>query len=218
MRNLRIILSLIFLLFLAFSWADAQNTPPRFDLFLEGGGSFIGGGSGQVTYACPANLLPCTPPGPTTLTSSFSKTARLFAGARFRFTRHDALETSYSFSPTHFSVQPAGVAGAATYNRLNLLSFNYVRYLWTKTPLQPFVTSGLGTNRFSGPTVFDLNNPDNRWQFAWNFGGGADIVLRRHFALRLELRDYQSGQPAQSLVTGASHDIVPSVGIIYRFK
>jgi hypothetical protein len=155
------------------------------------------------------------------VTSSFSKTARLFAGGRFRFTRHDALEASYSWSPNHFSLQQAGQAAVSGYNRVDLISFNYVRYLWTKTPVQPFVTSGLGVNRFSGPlnasaVLAGLLNANNGFQFAWNFGGGADVVLQRHFAVRLELQDYVTGQPSN--IIGTSHNIVPSAGIVYRFK
>jgi hypothetical protein len=229
MQSLRIILSLILLLLLTFPWACAQDPPPRLDVFLEGGGSFLNGGSGQLFVACPALCTPtgCVPCPSGTVTSSFSKTARLFAGARFRFTRHDALEASYSWSPNHLSIQVAGLGEVTGYNRVDFVSCNYVRYLWTKTPVQPFVTSGLGVNRFSGPSnasavVSGFLNADNGWQFAWNFGGGADLVVERHFALRLELRDYLSGQPTRtSAITGlegTNHNIVPSAGIVYRFK
>ena len=105
------------------------------------------------------------------MTSSFSKTARLFTGARLRFTRHDALEASYSYSPNHFLLQPAGLAAVSGYNRVDLISFNYVRYLWAKTRVQPFVTGGVGVNRFSGPSdasavASGYFNADNGWQFA----------------------------------------------------
>jgi opacity protein-like surface antigen len=155
------------------------------------------------------------------VTSSFSKTGRLVAGARFRFTRHDALEASYSYSPNHFSLQEGTQSLGSGYNRVDLVSFNYVRYLWLRTRVQPFATAGLGTNRFSGPSSAPLVvsgwvKASNGYQFAWNYGGGADLVLQRHFALRLELRDYVAGQP--SLITGTSHNVVPSAGIVFRFK
>jgi hypothetical protein len=163
------------------------------------------------------------------LSNTFSKTARAFAGGRYRFTRHDALEASYSYSPNHFLLQPAGLPTLSGYNRVDLISFNYVRYLWAKTSVQPFVTGGVGVNRFSGPSnasavVSGYFNADNGWQFAWNYGGGADLVLQRHLALRLELRDYITGQPKPSStsgitgLTGTSHNIVPSAGIVFRFK
>ena len=236
MRRVRIIPALILLLLSVFPWACAQDPPPRLEVFLDGGGSFLNGSSGQELVACPA---PCPPEGPcpelacapssVAVTSSFSKTARLFAGGRIRFTRHDALEASYSYSPNHFSLQPAGLPALSAYNRADLISFNYVRYLWAKTRVQPFVTGGLGANRFSGPSnasavVSGYVNADNGWQFAWNYGGGADLVLQRHFALRLELRDYITGQPKPNSIsgitglTGTSHNIVPSAGIVFRFK
>ena len=235
MRSVRIIPPLILLLLLAFPWACAQGPPPRLEVFLDGGGSFLNGSSGQELVACPA---PCPPEGPcpelacapssVAVTSSFSKTARLFAGGRIRFTRHDALEASYSYSPNHFSLQPAGLPALSAYNRADLISFNYVRYLWAKTRVQPFVTGGLGANRFSGPSnasavVSGYFTADNGWQFAWNYGGGADLVLQRHFALRLELRDYITGQPKPNSTSitgmgGTSHDIVPSAGVVFRFK
>jgi hypothetical protein len=100
------------------------------------------------------------------MTSSFSETIHPTAGARYRFTRHNALEASYSFSPYHFAVQPEGQPALAGYNRVDLVSFNYVRYLWVKSRVQPFVTFGLGINRFSGPSnapavVSEYVNADN---------------------------------------------------------
>ena len=231
MRSVRIIPPLILFLFLAVPLACAQDPPPRLELFLEGGGSFLNGGSGQERVVCPpcpnCNVTCASSSVP--VTSSFSKTARLFAGARLRFTRHDALEASYSYSPNHFSLQPAGQPAVSAYNRVDLISFNYVRYLWAKTRVQPFVTGGVGANRFSGPSsasavVSGYFTADNGWQFAWNYGGGADLVLQRHLALRLELRDYITGQPKPSSgsgltgLTGTSHNIVPSAGIVFRLK
>jgi opacity protein-like surface antigen len=145
----------------------------------------------------------------------------LFAGARLHFTRHDAIEASYSFSPNQFSLQQGTQSLGSPYNRVNLVSFNYVRYLWLGTRVQPFATVGLGTNRFYGPgsapaVLYGFVRVDNGWQFAWNYGGGADLVLQRHLALRLELRDYVTGQP--SFILGTSHNIVPSVGIVFRFR
>jgi hypothetical protein len=231
MRSVRIIPALILLLLLAFPWACAQDPPPSFEVFLEGGGSFLNGSSGQLyipIVTCPVCGL-SRPPEVVAVTSSFSKTGRLFAGARLRFTRHDALEASYSYGPNHFSLQPAGLPEVSGYNRVGLTSFNYVRYLWAKTSVQPFITAGLGVNRFSGPSsastvVSSYFTADNGWQFAWNFGGGAGLVLQRHLALRMELRDYITGQPkpgSTSGITGmggTSHNIVPSAGIVFRFK
>ena len=75
----------------------------------------------------------------------------------------------------------------------------------------PFVTLGAGAGRFTGPP-----NSRTDFQFVWNYGGGGDLPLYRHLALRLELRDYVGGQPAYW--TGTSHNIVPSGGIVFKFS
>ena len=218
MRIIRIIAAWILFLFFACSRAYAQDAPPRLELFAEGGGSFLNSGTGQYTMRapCPTSGCPLV-----TVTSSFSKTGGASVGARLRFTRHDALEASYSYSTNHLSLQEGTQSVGSAYNRVDLVSFNYVRYLWLRTRVQPFATVGVGTSRFSGPSsasavVSGLVSADNGRQFAWNYGGGADLVLRRHLALRLEVRDYVTGQP--SFITGTSHDVVPSVGIVFRLK
>jgi hypothetical protein len=226
MRIIRIIVPWISLLFFACSWAYAQDAPPRFEVFAEGGGSFLNNGSGQILVACPVCAGPVCPlvvclQQPASVTSSFSKTGRLFTGARLRITRHDALEATYSYSPNLFSVEEGTQPLGSGYTRVDLISFNYVRYLWIRTRVQPFATAGVGMNRFSGgpsavPALAVGISADNGWQFAWNYGGGADIVLQRHLALRLELRDYVTGQP--SFITGTSHNVVPSAGIVFRLK
>jgi opacity protein-like surface antigen len=224
MRIMRTIAPWTLLFFLTCSFAGAQDAPPRLEVFAQGGGSFLNNGTGgEVSIQCLVCATGSSPNlgyvGP--LTGSFSKTGRLFAGARLRFTRHDALEASYSYSPNHFSLAVGTQSFGSAYNRVNLISFNYVRYLWLRTRLQPFATAGLGTNHFSGPAsasavVSGLVSANNGYQFAWNYGGGADFVLHRHLALRLELRDYVTRQP--SFINGTSHNVVPSAGIVFRFK
>lgn len=184
----------------AASMAYGQGAPPSGELFVEGGGSFIRNTSGPTytNVVCPVDVIGCPPPSPIT----FSNAGRLFAGVRVR-TGHDAVEASYSYSPNQ----------AEGYNRLNVISFNYVRYLWLRSRVQPFATIGIGANRFSGPSPY---NSSTRFGFVWNYGGGTDVALGQHLALRLELRDYVGGQPNGFI--GTSHNIVPSAGIVFRFK
>jgi len=220
MRKIRITATWILLLFLTCSWVSAQDPPPRLEVFAEGGGSFLNSGTAQVSTVCPVACptLGCTCPSGTA-TSSFSKTGRVSAGARLRFTRHDALEASYSYSPNVSSLILGTQSLGSAYNRVDLISFNYVRYLWIKTRVQPFVTAGLGASRFGGrsvaiPVVSSSALAVDGFQFAWNYGGGADVVLKPHLALRFELRDYVTGQPG--FLTGTSHNVVPSAGIVFR--
>jgi hypothetical protein len=199
MRIKRIILRCVLLLPFTCSMAAGQNAPVIGEVFGEAGVSFIRNTSPGVytNVICPVSGCP-PPPSPVT----FSNAGRLFTGLRIR-TGHDAVEASYSYSPNQLPTY---------YNRLNVVSFNYARYLWLRSRVQPFATIGLGGNRFSS------TSPSTTWTgfgFVWNYGGGTDIVLRRHLALRLELRDYVGGQP--KYLYGTSHNIVPSAGIVFRF-
>jgi hypothetical protein len=167
MRIIRITAPWILVLSFTCLHAWSQGPPLSVEAFAEGGGSVIRN-TASPPPPCPlSGQFSC--PGPLT----FSDAGRLFAGARIR-TGHDAIEASYSYSPNQ-------VAG---YNRLNLFSINYVRYLSLRSKLQPFATIGLGADRFSGPYT-----SSNGFRVVWNYGGGTDIVLQRHLALRLELRD-----------------------------
>ena len=244
MRTIRLSLCVIFLFCLAYSPAVAQNAPPRLEFFAEFGGSYLTTGLGQATFitTCPtcavpahgaaAPIVPVSSSFPVPLSSSVSTAGRLFTGGRIRLTRHDAIELSYSFSPNHFKYLAESQVAGSGYTRLDLSSLNYARYLWVRTRLQPFVTAGVGLNRFRGgpgtvpPPIepgqlpgggeLSFNNPvSNGRQFAWNYGGGADLVLQRHFALRVELRDYVAGQPIP--LTGTSYNLVPSAGLVFRF-
>lgn len=182
MRIIRTTAPWILLISFSCSTAWSQGPPLSVEAFAEGGASLIR--NTTLSVACPQVCTPsgCPPcPGP----FSFSNAAgRLFAGARFHMA-HDAIEASYSYSPNQ-------VAG---YNRLNLFSFNYIRYLSLRSKLQPFATIGLGANRFSGPFT-----SSNSFRFLWNYGGGADIVLQRHLALRLESETTSVANPTTSLV------------------
>ena len=227
-------IALLVLLSFCFAGASIAQNTPRFELFVEGGGSLLNAGpaQGNVIFTCPMCALSQVVP----ISGSVSARGRLFTGARFRFTRHDAIEASYSFSTNHFDYRAGNTyATAIGYTRLDVVSFNYVRYLWVRSRIQPFATAGIGTNRFRGGpgywvypvnviaggkgigyTVNFANPGDNGWQFAWNYGGGADFILPWHFALRVELRNYVSDQPIP--LTGTSHNLVPSAGFVFRFK
>jgi len=195
MRIIRITAPWFLLFSFTCSLAWSQGAPLNVDVFAEGGVSFIRNISPEYTdLICPVSG--CPPP------VTFSNAGRLFTGVRLR-TGHNAVEGGYSFSPNQ----------ALGYNRLNLFSFNYVRYLWLRSRVQPFATIGLGANRFSGTSPYITSTG---FDFIWNYGGGADIALQRHLALRLDLRDYVGGQP--SSFYGTSHNIVPSAGIVFRFR
>jgi hypothetical protein len=181
--------------------------PPVFEVFAEGGGSFLSGGSGTISLICVQSPCPTEP-----VEGSFSKSGRLFTGLRVRLTSHHAFEFGYSFSPNRLRVREAASSQdiGPGFNRVHNLNFNYVGYLVGRGPVQPFFTGGVGLNRFAG------SNFSNGNQVAYNFGGGIDFPLIHYLSLRVELRDFLAAQPGP--LEGTSHNVVPSAGIVIRFK
>lgn len=179
--------------------ASGQGIPAGFDYFAEFGPSCLygpvqSGASGQAK--CEAG--------------------RLFTGARLRFTRHDAVEFSYSYSPDIFNEE----APLFYFNRrLYSHSFNYVRYASANRHVQPFGTAGIGWMTFSGDTTppggaFSVTTKDS--PFAWNYGAGLDVIPFRYFALRVELRDYRTTLPVYH--SSGLHNFTPSLGIVFRWN
>jgi len=189
------------ILLIAFSCSPAwgQGPPLSVEAFAEGGASLIR--NTTLSLACPLVCTPtgCACPGP----SSFSNAGRLFTGVRLR-TGREAIEVSYSYGPNQIP---------NAYNRLSVFSFNYVHYFSMRSRLQPFATIGLGADRFSFSGPYSSSSG---FRFVWNYGAGTDIVLQRHLALRVELRDYVGGQLSYFIGTG--HDIVPSAGVVFKFR
>ncbi|MGH9455597.1 MAG: outer membrane beta-barrel protein [Terriglobia bacterium] len=174
--------------------ASGQGIPAGFDVFAEAGPSCL---SGPV-HSGASGEVKCNG-------------GRFFAGARVRLTRHDAVEASYSYSPDVFNE-----AYPLTYTnrRIHSHAFNYVRYFSANRYLQPFATVGIGWMTFSdfhGAVEKVADSP-----FAWNFGGGIDVIPFRYFAVRLEMRDYRTTIPIYH--TSGLENWVPSVGIVFRWN
>jgi opacity protein-like surface antigen len=215
----------------------SQVSPPLVDLFVEGASPFVTSGAWYetipVAICTPSSTVVCPaisgPYATANMTSSFTKSWGIGLGARLRFTRHDALDLSYSVSFNHLSLHASAtnpttgkplVESGTSFDRLYLASINYARYFLVSRRVQPYATAGLGTSHFSGSlgaTAVDegLIGGSDRYQFAWNFGGGTDVILRHHLVLRFDVRDYHVGQPLP--IRGTVQDITPSAGVVYRF-
>ncbi len=240
--SLRYVASLIsaiaFIALFAGSALAQTSLPVAVELFAEGGGSFMTSGAWQQTVplaiCTPTQTVVCPavagPYATANMTSSFSKTGRFALGARTRFTRHDAIEASFSYSFNHLFLRASGVnpttgqpftESGSSFNRLQLVTFNYVRYFLIRSRLQPFATAGLGSDHFKGPLSASapaegLIGGGDHFQLVWNFGGGADLRLRRHLALQFDMRDYMVSQPLP--IRGTAQSITPSLGLVYRFQ
>ncbi|MFQ5664313.1 MAG: outer membrane beta-barrel protein [Terriglobia bacterium] len=200
------------LLFLPASSASAQEDSFRFEVFAQGGASFFSSASETRTLS----LRPPVPAAVTFRTKrSFGTTGRLFTGFRYYLTQKNALEASYSYSPNRLQVSASSSLFPVPFffsapMRVHQGAFNYVRYFSRRGRIQPFATGGLGFVVFA--SVFDIDT-----KFAGNFGGGVDIRLHRRFYLRAEFRDFVSKRPRFSGRGRVTHNLAPSVGLVFKF-
>lgn len=190
--------------------AQAARGHGRFDLFVEGGGSFFTPKTAreQIGYVAP-------PIGPVVAdeTTSLADSGRLFLGGDFWFTRHDGVQVSYSYNPGNVAVttapiQPPVNGGSAFFTpRVSTISFDYLRSFAVGRRWSLFLAAGAGrlwrTRGASG-------------SFVANLGFGAEFAITRRWAARAEYRDYLP-YPAAGFASGWVHEHVPTIGIVYRF-
>lgn len=197
----------------------AQDRSHKLEYFLQIGGSFF-----SSTSSSSQRILIDIETGDTLLiparsTNSMSTSARLFGGARFYWTRQDAIELSYSGGPNNVIFRnrrevptpPIPEVREDRDTSAHFLSANYVHYLRRGGQLQPFITVGFGFALFPGAA--------NSQQVAGNLGGGLDIQLRGNVRLRAEYRAFVFDQPILFIDTpqGKSIHHGPSVGLAFRF-
>ena len=205
--------------------ASAQEPESRFELFAEIGGSFYTDKSELVQIPFLDITTGLVVFFPSRRTSSHTTTGRLFTGIRYYFTRNNAVEASYSYSPSDLSETDLvmGSRGDSEFVlvgqvRASFASFNYVRYVKPNGRWRSFVTGGLGFAHFNG-----LTSPT---KFSGSVGAGTDIDLHRWFALRAEYRLFLMARPKLSpdfvlggpgSPGGVLYNHVPSVGLVFKF-
>ena len=89
--------------------------------------------------------------------------------------------------------------------------------------ISPYVAAGLGLGRFTASDT-NLNgqpNTGDRKNTTWvfNYGGGVDIPIFPHIALRGEVRDFIAGTPKlnSQLFEKREHNIFVGGGVVVRF-
>ena len=186
---------------------------PRFELAAETGLSFLTSASGPSQSVTVPLSNGQVQNAVLTTRSSFSKAGRVLAGVRFRMTEKNALEFTWSHSPNRYelagTLNPpvATVVPDQVTQSLQQGALNYVRYVPGSGRIQPFVTGGIGFSRFVGVD-------GNVSRFSGNFGAGLDVPIRRHIALRIQFRDFVSGQPCP--VGGVTHNLAPTAGLVFK--
>ena len=85
-------------------------------------------------------------------------------------------------------------------------------------PFQPYVVAGVGIAHYNIPngTIFGDNSSNKA---AFEVGGGMDVKVAPFLSLRGEVRDFINGTPNIAAIsdTGRQHNIVPQVGLVFRF-
>lgn len=205
--------------FVALPAANAQSVSHRIEVFAEGGASFT---NETTAIVGTVQILGPPPSGDVTVTTaSLRTTGRIFAGARFFLDSRDAIEASLSYSPSDLLLRSTcnpncgGTRTAVEPLRAFLLAANYVRVFRSAARIEPFLTLGAGLVAFDQVQTLRLGHDP----FATNLGGGFDLRLSRHWAVRAEYRDWIFEMPreSQATATGLTHNSVPSAGIVYRF-
>lgn len=188
----------------------------RVELFIEGGASWFSGRPSSTTTIdiLPIDLITIR------AETAFATTGRIIVGGRYYFTRDNAVESSYAFTPSRFqgresfssTLFPTVESFASRAVDVHTFAFNYVRYLARRERLQPFVTGGLGFQVFSASGVGT--------EFAGNFGGGVDVRLHPRVSVRTELRDFISERPPFTTFDERriTHNVVPSLGLAFRIR
>lgn len=193
----------------------AQSLPQNWEVFAEGGASISND-----------HFLDSASPSGTVLNTTHIPTSgRLFTGFRFWLNNHEALEASYSYSPSNIvetsfceTVNCGGSIGESI-ARANFFSVNYVRSFRVRSRVRPFLTAGIGLRYTHRVAMNGVYQPD---PFTVNLGGGVDIRLNDHWFFRSEYRDWLFEGPRQSDffatgATGLTHNQVPSLGVAFRF-
>lgn len=199
----------------------AQDVLHRVEVFAEGGVSI----TNQVTLVEPIAITITPPPSlpqvvVLTEHASLRTTGRLFAGVRLWLDGSQAIEASYSYSPSALLVSasaaglPVGFTSTSPL-RASFFAGNYVHTLPKVARLRPFLTAGAGVvwfySRFAEAVSHD--------PFAANLGGGFDLSVSHHWTVRAEYRDwiFEMPQVRQQGPSGLTHNSVASAGIAFRF-
>lgn len=211
------LIALSALCFPVLSSAAHKRRKFHYDLFVEGGGSLYQGEASTVSLV-------------TEITSTSANTSayisnetvqdsgRLIVGSDFWFTRHDALQASYSYARADISattigfLYPSGSPLPSTSFTVPLgghfLSFDYLRSFTLSRHWSFLLEAGVGGVWWHADSRAYRN-------FSANLGAGIIYRLTRHWAVRAEYRDYMERFPISG--DGMLHDHSPTIGLLYRF-
>ena len=224
-KTLRSVALLAYLLAAPIAHAKSHKWRLRVDLFAEGGGSFFDPGELAPEHST-ALIQGTSTPEVVTTTQALQDSWRLFAGEDLWFTRHDAIQFSYAYSPADvsfaqtFSPPPPPGSGLFSFTgtaieRLNIFSLDYVRSFNVGRRWRLLLAAGVGR-----PLITSQNSNvelGNSASIAFNLGVGLQYNLARHWALRTDYRDFILRERFPSTGLAFEEDHSPTIGIVFRF-
>ncbi len=195
--------------------AQRNELLSRFDVFVEGGGSF------RVPRASTLQIGFTAPPPIGNVvaneTVELRNSGRLFAGVDFWITPHDAVQVSYSYSPNDMvaSTQPISPpigGGTLEYTfRNHFLSFDYLHSFPVAKRWRLLLAAGIGRVWW-----YDVYGGPNPSYLAVNVGAGVSFRISSRWSVRAEYRDYVMHLISSPEERGLVHDNAPTVGVVFR--
>lgn len=114
--------------------------------------------------------------------------------------------------------------GSVNGNQLQSTSFDYLfgpRFNWRHSRYTPYVQALFGGERFSNglnPSASDPRLSTSQNNFAAAFGGGLDITLTNHIALKPIQVEYLTAQiPTDGNLRYSQNNLRYSAGVVFRF-
>jgi len=197
--------------------ARAQVTNPRVSAFV--GASLLGS---QTTFVA----------GNQVVQTSYKNGGKFGFRGTADFNDHWSGEAMYAFSNNGLRVTNTGLAPRDFGVHVHQFTANALYFLTSReTALRPFGTVGLGLIRFTPtadaqasaarafftqPTIISGQN-----ELALNVGVGAEAKIRSRYGVRVDLRDYISGNPSYGLPNAPASPgapFFPTSGLLNRFE
>jgi len=209
--------------------ALGQNPNPRITISL--GGSQVRGDRSFVVDG-------------DSFTSRFVDGGKVRVRGTLDLTKHLSLEGDYSLGRNNQRItELGGTPEQRDFGvRVGQVHLNLLRFFTSrKSPVRPFLTSGIGAVRFS-PTsaakalalsdefIDDPTQIDSTTELSLAVGGGIEARFNRWVGVRFDLKDYITAVPRFGLrqtpsgpggvffpVSGVAHNIEAAVGIVFFF-
>ncbi len=147
-------------------------------------------------------------------TVTLQDSGRLFAGADFWFTQHDAIQASYAYNSADMTEStkpldpPIGGGWGLFIERAHTLSFDYMHSFPAGSRWQILLMAGIGK-------IWRTSHEPG--SFVGNLGAGAEFSLTRHWGIRAEYRDFMMPYPTAGFVGGMANNHAPTIGLVYHF-